>query len=72
MNYLEAKQIALQRNNKVNACHEYKNAYHFFNKDVYSDGDNGIVIIKGSGEVLPWISYIMKYHVENILQKRDF
>ena len=51
MNYLEAKQIALQRNNKVNTCHGYKNAYHFFNKDVYSDGDHGIVIIKESGEV---------------------
>ena len=65
MNYEQAKEMALSLNSSFNACHEYKIAYHFFEKtDVDVDGESGAVILKQSGKAINFISFILDYHPE--------
>lgn len=65
MKYDEAKKTALQLNGKLNACREFKKAYHFYEKtDEEIDGDFGVVILKSNGKAIDWITFIMNYHPE--------
>lgn len=73
MKYDEAKKIALKLNGKLNACREFKKAYHFYEKtDVETDGDFGVVILKSNGKAIDWITFIMNYHPEKNPVEIDF
>ena len=62
--YEQAKEIALKANKRVDTCREFKDAYHFIEKESDSDGDNGVVVLKESGRAVTWISFILNYHPE--------
>lgn len=62
MSYGECKEIALSKNSKVDTCREFEEAYHFFEKDNDSDGDNGVVVLKENGKALNWVPFILNYH----------
>lgn len=49
ISYEEAKKTAFKLSGKVNACREYKAAYHFYEKGADADGDNGVVVLKDKG-----------------------
>ena len=65
LTYDEAKEIALGRNDRVNACNEYAKAYHFFYEtEEEIDGDSGVVVLKDTGKAIGFISFILDYHPE--------
>lgn len=56
----EAKAIAKKANKRVNACNEYKEAYHFFeNTDEDTDGDNGVVVMKENGHTKQFVQFLL-------------
>ena len=61
----EAKAIAKQANPKINACNEYKEAYHFFEKtDEDIDGDNGVVVMKSNGRAKQFVQFLLDNNPE--------
>lgn len=66
MNYEQAKEIALRLNNKVNACKEYKLAYHFYDKynETERYPDNDVVIFKDTGKTVNFSTFILDYNPE--------
>ena len=70
--YEQAKEIAVKANKKVNTCNEYKKAYHFFNKENDSVGDNGVVVLKENGRAINWITFILDYHPEKTPKEIKF
>ena len=66
----EAYKIALELDDTVNSCNEYKDAYHFYEKTDYEvDGNDGPVILKESGKAINFITFIMTYHPERTPKK---
>lgn len=74
IDYEQAKQIALERDGKVNAVLEYKAGYRFFEKceEEMDGGVSDFVVSKISGKVMPWISFMVRYHPERRGKKRKF
>ncbi len=61
----EALTIANEVYGDVNVCYEYKKAYHFiYETDDEIDGENGVVIIKESGDAIGWMEFITDYMPE--------
>ena len=67
----EAKSIALKANSKVNACHEYKQAFHFLDAASDADGDNSVVILKASGAAKHFVDFILNYQPERDYIERE-
>lgn len=72
MNYNEAKEKALKLNGRVNTCREYEKAYHFIDKDYNGDGDNGVVILKETGNAINWITFILNHRPEKNPKEIEF
>lgn len=73
MNYQEAKKKALTLDDKVNGCREYKNAYHFYQKDGEEVvGDFDIVILKSNGKAIGLTQFIIDYLPEKNPKEIDF
>ena len=73
LTYTECKNIALERNPKVNACFEYDNAYRFFEKsDIEITGDFEAVVLKETGKVMGWVSYLNEFHPAADLKEISF
>lgn len=60
----QAKRAALQYDKNINVCYEYKDGYHFLNKNNDNVGYSGIVILKNTGKRINWIDFIFQYHPE--------
>lgn len=70
MEYKEAKRIALNAKGTVNACREYKAAYHFYDKkETERDGDNDVVVLKESGKSMNFTTFILKFMPEKKQRK---
>ncbi|MBQ8427866.1 MAG: hypothetical protein IJX18_01275 [Clostridia bacterium] len=62
MTYGEAKKIALNYNQNVNACREYDKGYNFYEKSMDMVGGNGcFVVIKETGKVVSMPAFIAEY-----------
>lgn len=72
MNYKEAKEAALKVNKNLDSCREFEKAYHFYKKDSDDDGGFGVVVIKETGKVLGWTSFILNYHPEKNPKEIEF
>ena len=78
IDYEQAKQIALERDGKVNAVLEYKAGFRFWAKPNVEDEDFPVpggpdfVVIWAGGRVVPWIAFICKYHPERRGKRRKF
>ena len=70
--YEKAKELALARNKRVNTCVEYQVAYHFFEKEYNGVGDNGVVVLKETGKIRNFVSFLCEYHPERCGKKRTF
>ena len=73
LTYAECKNIALERNPKVNACYEYDNAYRFFEKtNIEITGDFDVVVLKETGTAMGWVSYMNKFNPATVLKEISF
>ena len=72
ISYEEAKKTAFKLSGKVNACREYKAAYHFYEKGADADGDNGVVVLKENGRALTFVQFILAKHPEKTPKEIDF
>ena len=74
IDYEQAKQIALQRDPQVNAALEYKAGYRFFEKceEEMDGGVSDFVVSRARGRIVPWISFMVKYHPERRGKPRNF
>lgn len=63
MIYEQAKAKALKINPNFNACKEYKIAYHFYDKNdsTLREPDNDVVILKETGKILNFSTFILDF-----------
>ena len=64
--YTDAKAKALFINKRINACKEFNLAYHFYCKNDQKERtlDNDIVILKETGKIINFSTFILDYHPE--------
>lgn len=72
MSYEKCKEIALNLNDRLNACKEYAKAYQFYEKGNESDGDNGVIVLKSNGKAINFVTFILKYHPEKNPKEIEF
>ena len=72
--YQQAKEMALKVNKKVNACREFKNAYHFYDKNNQEEmiPDKDIVVFKDNGKMVNLTTFILGYCFEHPPQEIEF
>ena len=63
MTYEQAKEKALKINPNFNACKEYKIAYYFYDKNdtTLREPDNDVVVLKETGKMLNFSTFILDY-----------
>ena len=60
--FKEAEKIAFSKASGMNVCNEYEKAYHFFSKDIDTDGGfYDIVVMKEDGRTLTFTQFIQNY-----------
>ena len=57
----DAKAVALRHYPQANCCHEYDKGYHFFDKNLDSDGDCGIVVLKSGGDIISFVPFLLHH-----------
>lgn len=64
--YEEAKTIALRVNNRVDSCRWYEQAYHFYEKNNQEERvpDNDVVVLKKTGKVVNFTTFVLDYRPE--------
>lgn len=69
----EAKSIAFANKEKINKCTEHEDAFSFFYDDgtAQDGGENPIVVLKESGQILNFIQYAIKSGNNKILRTFD-
>ena len=74
MTYEQAKEKALKINPKFNACKEYKIAYYFYDKNdtTLREPDNDVVILKKTGKILNFSTFILDYLPEGKAKSLKF
>ena len=61
----EAEKIACSKASGINVCDEYEKAYHFFSKDIETDGGfYDIVVMKEDGRTMTFTQFLLKYYPE--------
>jgi hypothetical protein len=62
--YEQAKKIALQRNDKINACEEFLSAYRFYDEYDTTERtpDTNVVVLKDSGKVMNLTTFLLTFH----------
>jgi len=66
ISYAQAKKIALQSHPYLNACREYKAAYHFYNKNCNAAKEPvcDVVVLKDTGKIINFTTFIIDYRPE--------
>ena len=65
ISFEEAEKIALSKASGMNVCDEYEKAYHFFSKDIDTDGGfYDIVVMKEDGRTMTFTQFLLKYYPE--------
>ena len=62
ISFEEAENIAFSKASGMNVCDEYEKAYHFFSKDIDTDGGfYDIVVMKEDGRTMTFTQFILDY-----------
>ena len=65
ISFEEAEKIAFSKASGMNVCDEYEKAYHFFSKDIDTDGGfYDIVVLKENGRTMTFTQFLLKYYPE--------
>lgn len=74
MTYEQAKELALRKNAKINACKEYENAYRFYDKFDQTERipDDDVVVLKDTGKLVNLTTFILDYHPKPKPKSRIF
>ena len=65
ISFEEAEKIAFSKASGMNVCDEYEKAYHFFSKDIDTDGGfYDIVVLKEDGRTMTFTQFLLKYYPE--------
>ncbi len=72
ISYEEAKKVALQRNENVNACLEYETAYRFYNESEqeFMEPAGDVVVLKKDGKAMGLTEFIIEYRPNRRFVKR--
>lgn len=62
VDYRLAKAIACRADGRVDACNEYERAFHFFRRDYDGEGYDGVVVLKDTGKVISWMTFLTECH----------
>ena len=72
--YQQEKEMALKVNKKVKACREFKDAYHFYDKNNQEEmiPDEDIIIFKDNGKIVNLTTFILGYQPEKNPREIEF